>query len=1296
MHDVISKLKKEIWIENLIRYYLLVELFSFKQDQFVVNQKNCIPFKELNLFNLRKRKENTKPEEIFFKIHLGVLPLGVWVNHIINVFEQMGISIVKEMDVESIEDLKRDKTLIGLGHFYINLKGQFILKRDTLCIKVIPLVFLLHSIKKENPSDAETFFEKIVNEFESKYEKLISDFYYYVLKNLDLFKKEDDLPPVCFILDTSGILSKSFDAETLKQLSNCILCVPSHVLSEVDKLKNSSIKYRSSKSTKFRQIFEEMINKARETQIYADLSQGLWYPSAEERKILIVSPVYNVSQDEIFSFGVDKPADVSVVKAVLDFSKKSFPIVITTDKAIKWSVLQRTPFVGFSEILDPDLTFSETYVSKKNQAIDIDLLGQIEEKFIEFFELKDLYQDYVKNRSLRIELVPGGFETILKFLNEEDVNYVIKDLNLAKEKIVSSLKAKKGIPKLLEVFFDKEKFSPKKVITNLKDALDCLYSQKIPLAHYTMPFLPVLLQQIAISQALDLKEGEILSVNGPPGTGKTTLLKEIIANNIAKRALEIAKLEGNVFDDKGILRREVCKFKMVVVSNNNAAVENITLELPKLNDSVKKALLFCGDEYKEFNYFGSVVKEYFANLAVQDEEKEGENIFLDGSSVENQTGQNTPVDKENTDKYFGLLALPLGRAENRNRVADTLEYFINSVLDSKENLNDQELEINIKSLCERIIALRHEIEEKTKKLLHRIKRKREIASELKELFRNKSDLEDEINNLQREIKRIEEEINLGNTKINELTELTDKISEELNILNSQKFSFIDKILAIFSSSLRRQIEEHFRNVKEKTDLLFEYRRKIEEFRSKLRSLYEIFERRQSELEKKLSRYDKINRDIERLKQEFEIDAKELHPFHKLDFVVLLDRFYYFDENALTEDQIQDVFKASPYDFSDLTKLRSELFLKALDLHRLVILKNREKFKTLLERFVRFLRNPESMKEIINREHVAESLWNAFFFIVPVTSTTLASFSRIFKYVRDGFIDYLLVDEAGQAQVHSIVAPLIKSKRAIVVGDPLQIEPVYNITCGIDHILCSYLKIPESFAVTRNSVQTYADRVSVLGGVYELENAEYKVGIPLNVHRRCNSPMFDIANRIAYGNKMIKGKNDSFKVRDLMPDVLKTSKWFHVNFKPNNDGVVTEEIQKLRELLSAIESSLTEKGIDVWNFIKEGNIFVITPFRSVRNYLQEELKRGNNIEKALVSCGNFIGTIHTFQGKEASVVFIVLGGRNVNSMIWASSKPNILNVAVTRAKELCFIIGDKNMWGKLPYFKEAIKLLEVEI
>ena len=47
----------------------------------------------------------------------------------------------------------------------------------------------------------------------------------------------------------------------------------------------------------------------------------------------------------------------------------------------------------------------------------------------------------------------------------------------------------------------------------------------------------------------------------------------------------------------------------------------------------------------------------------------------------------------------------------------------------------------------------------------------------------------------------------------------------------------------------------------------------------------------------------------------------------------------------------------------------------------------------------------------------------------------------------------------------------------------------------------------------------------------------------------------------------------------------------------------------------------------------------------------------------------VGTVHTFQGKEAPIVFFVLGADRQSSGAarWAVTEANIMNVAATRAK-----------------------------
>ncbi|NGY80219.1 AAA family ATPase (plasmid) [Bacillus megaterium] len=69
------------------------------------------------------------------------------------------------------------------------------------------------------------------------------------------------------------------------------------------------------------------------------------------------------------------------------------------------------------------------------------------------------------------------------------------------------------------------------------------------------------------------------SVNGPPGTGKTTLLKDIFAQIIVNRATEMAKISDptEAFEDSNLfLKESLTKFKIVIASSNNGAVENIS------------------------------------------------------------------------------------------------------------------------------------------------------------------------------------------------------------------------------------------------------------------------------------------------------------------------------------------------------------------------------------------------------------------------------------------------------------------------------------------------------------------------------------------------------------------------------------------------------------------------------------------------------------------------------------------------------------------------------------------------
>lgn len=96
-----------------------------------------------------------------------------------------------------------------------------------------------------------------------------------------------------------------------------------------------------------------------------------------------------------------------------------------------------------------------------------------------------------------------------------------------------------------------------------------------------------------------------------------------------------------------------------------------------------------------------------------------------------------------------------------------------------------------------------------------------------------------------------------------------------------------------------------------------------------------------------------------------------------------------------------------------------------------------------------------------------------------------------------------------------------------------------------------------------------------------------------------------------------------------------------------------------------------------------DVFVISPFADVA----AELRRKLEGYFAKDTAGDRIGTVHVTQGKEADIVVFVLGtGADADgSRNWASERPNLLNVALTRAVKRLVVIGDYDLWGRTDGF-----------
>lgn len=165
------------------------------------------------------------------------------------------------------------------------------------------------------------------------------------------------------------------------------------------------------------------------------------------------------------------------------------------------------------------------------------------------------------------------------------------------------------------------------------------------------------MQQVAVNLALNDKN-DIRSVNGPPGTGKTTLLKDIFADLVVQQTAEIVQLsdkriKGSLVYWKdfklGVLPHSISDKNIVVASSNNGAVQNIVRELPK-----KETI--AGDFQKlldEADYF-----------------KEVSNSKLTGEGF----GQNREIKSEFLhEENWGVFSLEGGASTNMNKLLLTIE-----------------------------------------------------------------------------------------------------------------------------------------------------------------------------------------------------------------------------------------------------------------------------------------------------------------------------------------------------------------------------------------------------------------------------------------------------------------------------------------------------------------------------------------------------------------------------------------------------------------------------------------------
>ncbi len=327
----------------------------------------------------------------------------------------------------------------------------------------------------------------------------------------------------------------------------------------------------------------------------------------------------------------------------------------------------------------------------------------------------------------------------------------------------------------------------------------------------------------------------------------------------------------------------------------------------------------------------------------------------------------------------------------------------------------------------------------------------------------------------------------------------------------------------------------------------------------------------------------------------------------------------------------------------------------------------------------------------------EARFRRFSMLTPCMVATFHQAAKVFRYWDPesrvelplfSTLDLLIVDEAGQTSPDVGSAAFALAKRALVVGDIHQIEPVWSILPMVDfaNLRACGITPPDdedgedtaAFRACRGSVMLQARCATAL-------NREGERGLLLTEHRRSVPEVIRYCNELVYGGQL----------QALRPSqanrVLPALGWAHVTSGATSDGgsrINLGEAVAIADWLDRHRRQLEERyGCPIGEIVA-----VITPFVAQRGALETAFRKQGlaNVQA---------GTVHAFQGAERPVVLFspVYSLADAPRTLFFDAGPSLLNVAVSRAKDSFLVFGDLRLFDSekvhLPSGKLAALLFE---
>lgn len=687
-----------------------------------------------------------------------------------------------------------------------------------------------------------------------------------------------------------------------------------------------------------------------------------------------------------------------------------------------------------------------------------------------------------------------------------------------------------------------------------------------------------------------LEESNVLAVNGPPGTGKTTFLQSVVANSVVSTVINQQRPE-----------------LIVACSANNQAITNILdsfvldskdiLTQRWLPDLTSLGLYLSTNENKKYqtctSEFGNGFLNDFESANVEDKKE----YFLKEFRAYIGEGDNLEDCK---DKLLNIVQLKVSTLKKNIEIAEKYET-ISLLLKNAGFSNSDELLEKISSLQDNINITNAEIQQ-TSVAEEKLTEAKENQPLMQKIFSFVPKFKKRRASL---FQRVLLEINL------------DDVTDYSNY-NSLIHLLNERIIAKTNLSKQLNLE---------LNPLVDLKIKTEELKSNYITCINNWDRKYGEMLKKLQAMTGN-------------EYKDLQPLE--DMQVRMDFSYRYEAfwHAIH-------FREAEY----LIKLEEKQEKNSKDKERGEI----------------------GYKEKLQRFAGVTPIYISTFHSIPRYSTFYDNAEGEKAYF--DLFDLIIVDEAGQVAPDIAIPSFSLAKKAIVVGDVFQIEPVWSVEEKLDIV---NLKMNNLLSedTTDDIINSYKDSGMLCssGNLMKLAQRACFVkdgddgGTLLKEHRRCPDKIISYSNKNVYQNKLILTKGNKRKAETDLP--LKG--FMHIDSASEKIGNSRRNAQDAITIAKWIESKRLELESSFGQKPITDVLAIVTPYKSQASLIKNELlKIDKKVYKKLIS-----GTVHALQGAEIDVVIFSTVITPGDSTFFADNL-NMLNVAVSRAKSSFLVFGNLN-------------------